>query len=308
MTILNTLAHQNLGATITAEAIARALKGQRSGSSFTARCPAHDDRRPSLSIRDTKEGLVLVKCHAGCSQGAVIDALRNAGLWPSTTRPQPTLTRRYTESDGSKFTRDLVQKIWDQSGQLIGSLADTYLQSRGLKTPMTPMLRCHGGLKHKAGAVCPALVARVTDCVTGEPMGLHRTFLRVDGSGKAPVEPAKMMMGPCAGGAVQLAVPTDVLLIGEGIETTLSAMQATGYAGWAALSTSGLRALRLPDAVDNIIILADADDAGLSAAQDAARRWKCEEGRRVRIAQSPFGNDFNDALTSKSSIMQGGAQ
>jgi len=139
-------------------------------------------------------------------------------------------------------------------------------------------------------------------------MGLHRTFLRGDGSGKAHVEPSKMMIGPCAGGAVQLAVPTDVLLIGEGIETTLSAMQATGYAGWAALSTSGLRALRLPEAVANIIILADADDAGRSAAQDAARRWKREEGRRVRIALPPFGNDFNDALTSKSMIGQGRAK
>jgi len=45
-------------------------------------CPAHDDQRPSLSVNE-KAGKVLVKCHAGCSQDAVIEALRKRGLWPA---------------------------------------------------------------------------------------------------------------------------------------------------------------------------------------------------------------------------------
>src|SRR5207344_775256 len=57
--------------------------------------------------------------------------------------------------------------------------------------------------------------------------------------------PQKMMFGPCRGGAVRLTAPGDVLMIGEGIETCLTAMQATGHPAWAALSTSGLRALDL---------------------------------------------------------------
>ena len=46
-----------------------------------ARCPAHDDRKPSLSIRDADDGKVLVRCHAGCDQARVIAALRSRGLW-----------------------------------------------------------------------------------------------------------------------------------------------------------------------------------------------------------------------------------
>ena len=45
-------------------------------------CPAHGDEHPSLSISE-EDGMVLVKCHAGCSQDSVIEALRVRNLWPS---------------------------------------------------------------------------------------------------------------------------------------------------------------------------------------------------------------------------------
>ena len=51
-------------------------------------------------------------------------------------------------------------------------------------------------------------------------------------------------------------------MIGEGIETCLAAMQATGQPAWAALSTSGLRSLDLPANVRDVIVLADGDEAG----------------------------------------------
>ena len=65
---------------MTAETIAKALGGRKAGSGWTARCPAHDDREPSLSIRDA-DGKVLVHCHAGCDQRDVIAALKERGLW-----------------------------------------------------------------------------------------------------------------------------------------------------------------------------------------------------------------------------------
>ena len=64
-----------------AETIARALGGRKAGRGWTARCPAHDDREPSLSIRDADDGKVLVRCHAGCDQRDVIAALKERGLW-----------------------------------------------------------------------------------------------------------------------------------------------------------------------------------------------------------------------------------
>jgi hypothetical protein len=87
-------------------------------------------------------------------------------------------------------------------------------------------------------------------------------------------------------------------MVGEGIETCLAAMQATGTPAWAALSTSGLRALELPKDVSEVIVLADGDEAGESAARDCASRLK-RWGRRVRIACPPQGLDFNDMLMGR---------
>ena len=102
------------------------------------------------------------------------------------------------------------------------------------------------------------------------------------------------------GGVVQLAPAADQLLIGEGIETALSAMQATGIPAWAALGTSGLRALDLPEHIRRVTVLADVDAPGIAAANDAAWRW-AREGRNVRIARPPSGKDFNDALLAEQS-------
>jgi hypothetical protein len=48
---------------------------RRSGDGYVARCPAHQDRTPSLSIRQGDDGRVLLHCWAGCGTEAVLDAL-----------------------------------------------------------------------------------------------------------------------------------------------------------------------------------------------------------------------------------------
>jgi hypothetical protein len=148
------------------------------------------------------------------------------------------------------------------------------------------------------------MVALVTSGVDDVPLAIHRTFLSRDGTCKAPVDPQKMMMGPCRGGAVRLLPLGEMLMIGEGIETCLAAMKATGHAVWAALSTSGLRALDLPAKVRDVIVLADGDDPGQAAAKSAAMRWK-RGGVRVRIAKPPNGLDFNDMLLGRTPANEG---
>jgi putative DNA primase/helicase len=96
-------------------------------------------------------------------------------------------------------------------------------------------------------------------------------------------------------------------VVGEGIETCLAAIRATGHPAWAALSTSGLRTLDLPDFVRDVIVLADGDDPGEAAARARAWRWK-REGRRVRIARPPRGMDFNDMLVGRARRMEEAAQ
>lgn len=48
---------------------------RRNGRGWMARCPAHEDRRPSLSISQGEDGRVLMHCHAGCTPEAVTEAL-----------------------------------------------------------------------------------------------------------------------------------------------------------------------------------------------------------------------------------------
>ena len=104
-----------------------------------------------------------------------------------------------------------------------------------------------------------------------------------------------MMLGRCAQGAVRLAKAGPKLAVGEGIENCLSVLQETNIPVWAALSTSGVKALILPPCVREVILCPDADEPGEDAAQDAARRFLAE-GRKVRIARPLQGMDFNDVL------------
>jgi len=71
---------------------------KQNGNGWSARCPAHEDRRPSLSVSEGDDGRTLVWCHAGCSVESICDAagLRVADLMTddsSTASTQPAKIR-----------------------------------------------------------------------------------------------------------------------------------------------------------------------------------------------------------------------
>ncbi len=234
-------------------------------------------------------------------RSSVISILRSRGLWTSNgprSHPTQRSSVQHKPDQGDTKRTEVALAIWQATTPAGNTVVESYLASRGLHLPPVSTLRFHAGLKHPSGGIWPAMVALVTNGADGTPLAIHRTFLARDGAGKAPVEPPKMMLGPCRGGAVRLAPPGDVLMVGEGIESSLAAMQATGHPAWAALSTSGLRSLDLPEDVRAVIVLADGDDAGEAAARDCAWRWK-RQGRHVRIARPPQGMDFNDLLVGR---------
>lgn len=72
---------------MTPESLAERLGGRRSGDGWVARCPAHDDRNASLSIRTGDGGRTLAKCHAGCPFEAIVRAsgIESADLFPEPT-------------------------------------------------------------------------------------------------------------------------------------------------------------------------------------------------------------------------------
>lgn len=84
---------------------ARECNPRLNGGQVTARCPAHDDSNPSLSVGLGEEGRILVHCHAGCSPESVVQALGIdlSHLGPSTTPAAERhieATYDYTDADG----------------------------------------------------------------------------------------------------------------------------------------------------------------------------------------------------------------
>jgi phage/plasmid primase-like uncharacterized protein len=140
------------------------------------------------------------------------------------------------------------------------------------------------------------MIAAVSRWPSAELVAVHRTYIKPDGSGKINHPQARMILPDCSGGAVQLAPAGTTVAIAEGIETALSVQTATGLPTWACLSTSGMRAVLLPDTVREVVICADHDPPGLKAANAAAERLT-RQGKRVKIATPPQADtDFNDML------------
>jgi putative DNA primase/helicase len=279
--------------------IAIALGGKRCGTSFSCRCPAHHDRKPSLSLSQTSGGKILAHCHAGCSQHAVIDALKARGLWPAQPlKPEP----RPNGSDNPDH-RQLARRIFLQAEPLRGKAGGIYLVTRGLAVPATPRLKHHPALWHSAAREhFPGLVAAHTDA-DDRFCGITRIFLSKDHRGcvcKAPVELQKRALGAIRGAAIRLADAAEdcPLIIAEGIETALACMESTGWPAWASGGAANLIALELPPSIRDVIIAADPDEPGELGAQKAARRFM-REGRKVRVARSSKpGMDFCDVLNA----------
>ena len=75
------------------------LEGVRKSSvkQFTARCPAHKDKHPSLSVSEGRDGRVLLHCFAGCTFDDIIAAL---GLRPRDLMPEAADARRTAQKRG----------------------------------------------------------------------------------------------------------------------------------------------------------------------------------------------------------------
>lgn len=293
-----------------AERITRALGGEWRHGGGLAPCPVcqpegrRDQRALSLSVGN--DGRLLVHCHkSGC---AVLDALRNRGLiegrGQSVPAPDPAeAARRRADQDRRDAKRlQAAHDLFAAGVNCEGTPAATYLEARGIHgmrfAKLRATLRFHPAAPHGAsGQTLPAMLAQIRG-PKGEALGIHRTFLRPDGTGKAEVTPAKMMLGPSSGGAVRFGPDGRIIALAEGIETALSVSRASRLTTWATLSTSGLKGLVLPPlpVADVVIIAADNDAAGVAAAEYAKARFEAE-GRAVSIIHPPRpGDDFNDML------------
>ena len=60
-----------------------------SGKQYSAKCPAHDDRKNSLSVTQERDGKILLHCHAGCQTEDILSAM---GLTMKDLFPEPMKT------------------------------------------------------------------------------------------------------------------------------------------------------------------------------------------------------------------------
>jgi hypothetical protein len=274
--------------------IAAALgNARREGRDWRCVCPVH--RGGSLTLRDGRRRL-LVKCWAGRETRGVLAELRRLHLLDGRILGAGLALAKVRSDDTDAARRTAVPgRIWDSASDARGSPVTRYFAGRKITIATPPSLRWTPACRHPNGIYLPAMLARI-DNIDGELIGIHRTFLRPDGVAKANVEPSKAIIGRAAGSAVRLAAAAETLIVGEGIESTLTAIQATGLPAWSALSASGLITLVVPPAVRNVMIVADNDASGVGrrAAEAAAQRWR-RKGRQVSVWMSPqIGTDAND--------------
>jgi hypothetical protein len=265
-------------------------------NSWMARCPAHPDRNPSLSIT-LRDGRVLVHCFAGCHPDAVLGAvgltwrdLRESDPWTWTWRTPLLRSPRSREperEDPSPEDRKRWEDWW-KTGIAGHPLLRRYLRARGLGLEPPPSLR----LTFLRGE--PVMVARVEG--PGGLLGLHLTLLEPDGRGR---KEKKLARGSKPrGGAIRL-FPLEEgqpLVLAEGIETALAVREVTGWPVWATIAAPFMKEVVLPPEVKEVVVAADHDPAGIDAAKSLARKL-LQEGRRVRIAVPPEeGEDWLDVL------------
>jgi hypothetical protein len=284
-----------------ATAIALRLGGQQHGHNWRMDCPRGCGYE--LSLSDGEDGKLLAHCFGGCEFETILPALVPHGLLDDDDDAMcHDVSLSVRPSRSGDFARSRAAcRIYDRLAPAIGTIAETYLRSRHI-TIATPSVLRFGDCPHRIGSSFPAMVAPVAN-IDGDQIGIHATYLHPTGSGKADFADKKLQRecrGVIRGGAIRLAPfdPDRELIVAEGVETTLSAMQIFGLPGWSAVFAGGLMTVELPPAARRIVIAADNDASGTGQrnAVTAFDRWSTE-GRTVRIkSPAEIGTDFNDVL------------
>lgn len=190
--------------------------------------------------------------------------------------------------------------LWDQAQPIQGTLAETYLQHRGIAGELPEALRFHPACPRGSDRL-PAMVALMTDPATAEPVGIHRTYLRPDGADRLREDRGegrgKMMLGRA--GVIRLS-PDDALThglgIAEGMETGLACISAEFAPIWAAGSAGAIARFPVLAGIEGLTLFADTGEAGQDAAETCGQRW-ASAGREVWIVTpAPQDSDWADTL------------
>jgi predicted RNA-binding Zn-ribbon protein involved in translation (DUF1610 family) len=266
-------------------------------SVYTTTCPECSDKRSKkkqkcLSVLIDRKGVRFNCHHCGWHGHEFYDepSKSNAEIKPITVEQNADHTR--------ERNRRSAHGIWRESVPLPGTLGERYfIEHRKIDIAgidLTHVLRWHKSDR--------MVVALMTDVVTGEPVGVHRTFLDRDGGKRT-----RKMLGPA--GVIRLW-PDDAveqgLAIGEGIETTLAAALGVAHRGtllrpaWALGSANTVASFPVLPGITSLTILTDNDPVGQNAAKECAARW-AKAGREVICLTPHAVKDFNDVIREAAS-------
>ena len=267
------------------------LGGRWTANGGMCRCPAHDDRTPSLSVRVGRTRL-LFHCFAGCAAADVLRALSAAGLLDPR---RSDLSRDEVQVPAAVRLPSAALRVWGRARPIAGTPAERYLAARGLRTDSVE-LRYHPNTPHGPKPFTqlrPALIAAVRD-ETGI-VAVHRTFLDPGADRLADLPHPRCGLGRFGGGAVRLGGVAPRLGLAEGIETALSASGLFDVPCWATLGTERFRLVTLPEEVTELLLFLDNDSGGRRA--EVLARNAFGHLRRIEVHYPDgAGQDWNDVL------------
>jgi putative DNA primase/helicase len=213
-------------------------------------------------------------------------------------------TKRLCEADrGERIKRALA--LWNESRPGRCSPIEEYLfYTRGVgewldSFPyLDKVLRYHPNCPFGEERL-PCMLALVREIKTNAPVAVHRTALNLEG--KYPQRIDRKSLGPTSGGAIKISPDHEVthgLLIGEGIETVLSASKVLQYKPvWSLIDKGNLAKLPVLAGIETVVIAIDNDPngEGQRAAQECTQRL-LQGGIEVLSAQPNKAKDFNDVI------------
>lgn len=275
-----------------AAALVQRLGGTWRPEGAMCRCPAHDDRTPSLSVRVGTRSL-LFKCFAGCSAVEILCAIRHLDLTvPVSTHSGQGAAERITSGfDGA------ARALWAGTMPLAGSQGAAYLAARKLPV-VSAELRFHRRTPLGRGRLVqfrPAVIAAVRHDRT--LVAVQRLFLAPRGPDIASdLSNPKRTLGRPGAGAVRLFRAGPVLGLAEGIETALSAAILLDLPVWAVLGSERLSRIAIPSRVERLVLLPDNDAPGRRAERLARESYARSVTAIETIWPWAGHNDWNDVL------------
>jgi len=260
---------------------ARLLGGDAYRNRVLCPGPGHSRKDRSLSVTFNSDGSFTTNSFAGDDFRDCRDHVK-AILGYAEDAPAPVAVPSATISSGGSAARMAAMgRLWAQCVPLKGTLAERYLERRGLS---------YDGDGWRFRPASRALIAIITDAITSDPIGWHETLLDADGN-----KIGRLMHGRATGGVVRLysCGQSHELGIAEGIETAL----ATGFRPiWACLSASIMKGFPVLAHVDHLAVFADHDKAGVEAANAVGARWHAAGSRVSLTMPEQLGADFADIV------------